>query len=217
VGVNLASALLGVVPMRSLLIFVVVAAVLAAAMPSAVAGGVDPLPDPDPWRPTEAPASPSPSGRAQVQPWEKYQTAFALNLGIGSAVGGLGLTCAFLASSLLSTEIGVGIGFSGAQFSAMQKVLLGWGRTRLVAGAGLSYGAGNHDFPFQSLWLNLDLAGIEFRTRSGLVLSFAAGATMGLVGGDYIDPIQNDCGRTYCGNSVGKLLPQYRMGIGFWF
>jgi hypothetical protein len=203
--------------MRPLLTVVVGAAVLAAAVPSAVAGGVDPLPDPDSWGPTEVPPSPSPSGGSQAQPWKRYQTAFALNLGIGSAVGSLGLTCSFLASSLLSTEIGVGIGISGAQFSAMQKVLLGWGRTRFVAGAGLSYGSGNHDFPFESLWLNLDLAGVEFRTWRGLVLSLAAGATMGLVGGDYIDPIQNDCGRTYCGNSVGKLLPQYRMGVGFWF
>jgi hypothetical protein len=124
--------------MRSLLTVIVGSTVLAAAVPSAVAGGVDLLPDPDPWRPTEAPAFPSPSGRSQAQPWERYQTAFALNLGMGSAVGGLGLTCSFLASSLLSratvqfTSDGRQVGTTeGVQVSAVGEVLAFLGPCRI--------------------------------------------------------------------------------------
>ncbi len=82
------------------------------------------------------------------------------------------------------------------------------GYPSIATGAGLSYGGGSHEFPDSSLWLNLDLAGLEFRGRRGLVLFIATGTTIGLAGGTYMDPIQNDCGKTYCRNAVGKFFPQ---------
>jgi len=52
----------------------------------------------------------------------------AINLGAGSAVGLLGMTFSYLPLPVLESEIGVGLGYTGWQFSAMQKVALGWAR-----------------------------------------------------------------------------------------
>jgi hypothetical protein len=183
--------------------------VATLATPSrAHASGVDFLPDAEPTPVVEGPPS---------KPWDPYQVAVALNLGLGSAVGGFGLTLSFVPAANLLTEVGMGVGFSGLQLSVMQKVLLGSGRARFAAGAGVSHGGGNRDFPDSSLWLNVDLVGMELRGWRGLVFFVAGGITVGLSGGRYIHLVQNDCGRTYCGDAVGEIWPQGRAGLGYWF
>ena len=193
--------------MRRLFALPVLAAALATPAP-ADASGLDFVPDTEPTPIVERPPS---------WPWAPYQMAVALNLGFGSAVGTLGLTLSVLPTANLQTEVGMGVGISGFQLSAMQKVLLGSGRARFVAGAGLSYGGGSSDFPDSSLWLNVDLAGMELRGWRGLVFFVAGGTTVGLAGGRYIVPVQNDCGHTYCGDAVGQFFPQARVGLGYWF
>jgi len=113
------------------------------------------------------------------------------------------------------TEVGFGIGVSGPQFSAMQKIFLGTGRSAWLAGVGLSYAIGSDDFPDDTLWLNVDLAGVELRTARGLLLSLAGGATTALAGGRYRGLF--DCSTPYCHSAVGEIWPQGRVGLGFWF
>lgn len=171
---------------------------------------------------TTEPAGPAPaptaaSARAAV-PWQTYQAAIAFNLGIGSAVGTAGLTLSFVPARFLATEIGIGGGVSGLQLSAMQKVVLGEGETvRFVGGIGISHSGGSNDFPDSALWLNVDLAGLEIRSRGGFLFFVTGGATTALTGGAFRDPIQNDCGKPYCGNAAGAIFPQGRAGVGFWF
>lgn len=193
--------------MRSLSALTVFAAALTAPT-GAAAAGLDFVPDTEPSPIVERPAP---------RPWEPYQAAIAFNFGIGSAVGTAGLTLSFLPTEHLQTELGMGAGGSGLQLSAMQKLVLGSGRARFVAGAGISYGNGSDEFPDPSLWLNVDVLGVELRGWHGMVFFVAGGTTVGLAGGRYIHPIQNDCGHTYCGDAVGQFFPQLRFGLGYWF
>jgi hypothetical protein len=211
--------------MRGLLALVLVPSILTAEPHLARAQSADFFSDSaqrhiEPSGLSAAPPSPQPSTERNplVKPWSEHQVTAALNLGIGSAVGTLGMTFSFIPTRFLATEIGLGLGSSGVQLSAMQKVVLGEGDTiRFLGGAGISYSDGGHDFPTSTLWLNVDLATMEIRSRSGLVVFFGGGVTTALAGGTYRDPIQNDCGKTYCGNAVGAVFPQGRAGVGVWF
>jgi hypothetical protein len=201
--------------MRTVLTLVFGTATLMSLPRSAGAGGADLVPDIGPQ--TGDFDDGIPAVESTANPYDKYQAAMALNLGTFSAVGTLGVTCSFLAQSILETEIGIGVGGSGLQLSAMQKVLLGSAETiRFLAGAGLSYGGGNSDFPERTIWLNVDLAGMEIRTARGFYFFFAGGLFTALAGGTYRGPLVNDCGKPYCQNAVGEIVPQGRMGIGFW-
>jgi hypothetical protein len=201
--------------MRAVLAIVLGIATLMSNPRPAGAGGADFVPEVGPQ--TGDFADSIPVVESTAKPWDRYQAALALNLGTFSAVGTLGLTGSFLPGSHFETEIGIGVGESGLQLSAMQKLLFGSAETkRFVVGAGLSYGGGNRDFPDSTIWLNLDLAGMEIRTARGFYFFFAGGLFTALAGGRYITPMSNDCGKPYCGNAVGEIYPQGRMGIGFW-
>jgi hypothetical protein len=66
------------------------------------------------------PGWPPPDSLADNSPapgWVGYRTSVALNLGLGSAVGGLGVTAGIWPLPLLGTEVGIGMGFTGTQYS----------------------------------------------------------------------------------------------------
>jgi hypothetical protein len=179
-----------------------------------------------PSRPAElspAPQDPSSSSTRLAKPWDKYQSTLGLNLGIGSAIGVVGVTLAFSPTSFLISEIGIGQGFSGTQFSVMQKVAAGSDDSvvRFISGAGFSLGSGSDTFPHPSLWLNLDLAGMEIRTLKGFVFFMAGGLTLGLAGGKFSYDLYEDCGNrpacSFRNNVRGYVGQQGRVGLAFWF
>jgi hypothetical protein len=161
---------------------------------------------------------------ATNDPWRRGSTTAAINLGAGSAVGLLGMTFSYLPLPVLESEIGVGLGYTGWQFSAMQKVALGWGSTRFVAGVGCSYSSGS-DLPlernndgFRDFWLNFDLVGFEVRTRSHFVFFLAAGGTYKFGKPIHVELMSIDCqdSTDACG-SPSRGFAQFRMGFGGWF
>ena len=173
--------------------------------------------------PSASPPGPSDTVTHSAKPWAEHQSTLGLNLGFGSAVGTAGVTFAFSPTSFLVSEIGIGQGFSGTQFSVMQKVVAGSDDSvvRFVTGAGLSLGSGSDTFPNPSFWLNLDLAGMEIRATNGFVFFLAGGATIGLAGGKFSYDLYEDCGSppacSFRNNVRGHIGPQGRMGFAFWF
>ena len=153
---------------------------------------------------------------APDDPWRAGTNTVAFNLGIGSAVGVAGLTYSRLIGSLFETELGVGQGFTGIQLSLMQKIAVGVGRARFIMGVGLAYSPGGPlvDGPRErSLWLNLDLAGIEVRTSSHFVFFASIGDTH--VIGAPLELLSIDCSdsTTACANASHDF-PQVRLGFG---
>jgi hypothetical protein len=128
------------------------------------------------------------------------------------------VTGSFLPARFIETELGLGLGGSGLQLSAMQKVVLGWNETvRFIGGVGLSYSGGSNEYPDRVVWLNIDVAGVEARGRDGWVYFFTGGTTTAVTDAAYQPVLGNDCGRRYCGNARGEIIPQFRAGIGLWF
>lgn len=60
------------------------------------------------------------------------RSAVALNVGVASAVGEVGVTYAFRVLTVLELELGVGWGYSGAQASFMPKLTFGTVAHRVV-------------------------------------------------------------------------------------
>lgn len=107
------------------------------------------------------------------------------------------------------------MGFSGTQFSAMQKLTVGGPRTHFIAGVGLGYTVGkgvDSDYRPPYWWLNVDIAGLEVRTKSHFAFFVAAGLThefeqpIALMGDDSVPGY----------NRGDTTFPQLRMGIGCW-
>jgi hypothetical protein len=94
------------------------------------------------------------------------------NIGMGSAVGNLGLTLGYQPSRRSEIEVGIGRGYTGLQVSLMPKALLGPGALRLMLGAGPSYSTTGSD---SQIWLNAEL-GLALIGRH-LFGSLAAGVT----------------------------------------
>jgi hypothetical protein len=142
--------------------------------------------DPGSGAPLATPDSPGP-----IQPYGKRRAAVAFNLGIGSAVGEIGVTGGYATTSFLQTELGIGVGFTGMQIS--------------------------------SLWLNVDLAGMEIRTARNFVFFVAGGFTTGLLGGRLntkeLAFHGDECYEpTSCNSKIPGLTgPQGRIGLGRWF
>jgi len=134
-----------------------------------------------------------------LRPLAKRKQHRGDQLGSGLGGGSSGMTFSYLPLPVLESEIGVGLGYTGWQFSAMQKVALGWGSTRFVAGVGCSYSSGS-DLPlernndgFRDFWLNFDLVGFEVRTRSHLVFFLAAGGTYKFGKPIHVELMSIDC------------------------
>jgi hypothetical protein len=161
----------------------------------------------------EPPTTPASTAAAAPESLRAHTLAF--NLGIGSAVGSLGLTYMWSGVNHLEVEIGFGNGYSGAQASAMVKYATGSARHRFVAGIGLgdtfSPGTFTKGNP---VWLNVDIAGYEYRARSGFFLALAAGLTQGM-GGGAVCPGDCENGNQYAEDVTRFTMPQGRALIGF--
>jgi hypothetical protein len=144
--------------------------------------------------------------------------AVVLNMGLGSAIGELGLTYLRVVAPHVEVEAGLGLGETGSQFSLMPKAFFGSEHDRFVIGAGVSATAGaSSGLP---VWLNVDVAGFEHRAQDGFVLMMAAGFAKGL-GGGTVQP--TDCLRSLGCNGIASVpvqrdtFPQFRVGLGYAF
>ena len=180
----------------------------------------------DPFDGADVPARiPVRAKASAARPWSSNRSVLALNLGLGSAIGELGATYAFWPTRFFSAEMGFGAGLTGTQYSLMGKFSAGREDSRLhfVAGVGVSYASGTSRAPDPSVWLNLDLAGLEVRSAKGFVFFLAGGFTIGMAGGKInADMItDSDCSPfpacQYRSKVPGLAEPQFRLGIGRWF
>lgn len=149
--------------------------------------------------------------------------ALRFDVGMFSPVGSLGLVYSRPVHRLAAVELGAGFGFSGVQLSGMMKARLGSERTKFTPGVGLSVGLpiltavheghpmGDDEMRGASVsmgWLDVDLLGVEHRTRSGVVLSASGGVTVALTEGHW--------DAADLGSNIKPLdvLPQFRLGVG---
>jgi hypothetical protein len=161
-------------------------------------------------------------------PWRGTRSLVALNFGLGSAVGEVGITYAFWPLRFLGIELGIGKGVTGTQYSVMQKFGLGSGDAplRFICAIGVAYATGTASQPGSRVWLNLDLAGLEIRAASHFVFFLAGGFTVGLAGPG-LSPIdfgiRFPCDPCVASESkpepklAGFFAPQMRVGFGGWF
>ena len=144
------------------------------------------------------------------------------SIGMGSAVGEIGASYTYAPHPMVEFEFGLGLGFTGFQFSAMPKLGLALNKSdRLLIGAGPSASLDFATHPsrnYLGYWLNAE-AGYEHQTASGFSILVAAGVTYGL-GGDMRGHCGVDCGSdTQVGKDpvAGKIYPQARVALGRWF
>ena len=157
--------------------------------------------------------------------YESAQDAsLRLDVGLFSPVGALGVVYSRPVHRLAAIELGAGAGFSGLQLSGMAKLQLGDGRTKFTPGIGLSVGLPvlgsmvheghpNDDeemlgAPVTMAWLDIDLVGVQHRTRSGMILSASGGLAVALTKGHW--------DAAGLGSDIKPLdvLPQLRVGVG---
>jgi hypothetical protein len=141
------------------------------------------------------------------------------DLGIGSAVGVMGLVYHFVPTHHWRLEGGLGWGLSGIQLSFMPKLALG-GTCAFIMGLGPSLGVGgpyadkgpvHQPQPGVVGWLNADVPGFECRSEAGFSFDFTLGLTMALTTFHY--DIAGVGGTIH----QGDILPQARLGLGWWF
>jgi hypothetical protein len=153
---------------------------------------------------------------APPAPWQR----FGFDLGVASAVGLAGVDYQLAPWRWSRLEGAVGWGPTGVQLSIMPKLALGSGSCAFVAGAGASLAIGGQQAmtgpeheprPLVIPWLNVDVPGVECRTPSGLSVQATLGFTMPLV--DFHWDLA-DVGATM---HAGSILPQGRVGVGWWF
>jgi len=144
------------------------------------------------------------------------------SIGMGSAVGEIGASYTYAPLPVVEFEFGLGLGFTGFQFSAMPKLSLAMNRSdRLILGVGPSASldfATNPNRNYLGYWLNAE-TGYEHRTVSGFSILLAVGITYGL-GGDMRGHCGLDCGgEAHVGSDpvAGKMYPQARLALGRWF
>jgi hypothetical protein len=145
------------------------------------------------------------------------RSAVALNAGVASAVGEVGVTYAFRVLTVIELEVGLGWGYSGAQASFMPKLTFGTTTHRVTTGVGLA-----NTFAASSItrghptWLNVDVLGYEYRSPSHFFFSAAAGFFWGVSSGTVCT---GDCeGGNEYGEAVTRLVrPQGRLAVGLTF
>ncbi len=158
------------------------------------------------------------SASAQDAPSPASRHRLGADLGLASALGTAGIDYQFAPSDWLRLEGAAGWGPTGVQLSVMPKIALGGRSCAFTVGFGPSLAlggqqaeAGHGPNPGVIPWLNLDLPGLECRARSGLSFQATLGLTMPLAGFHYDIA---DVGDTV---KAGEILPQGRVGIGWWF
>ena len=157
----------------------------------------------------------APEGASTLGP-----NAFHANVGLASAVGVVGITYERDLAPVLQLELGLGFGFTGAQFSLMPKLLFGDPRARWVTGLGLSVSVPGAERYTDSTtpatrphvvtpWLNIDAIGFEKTTDHGTDFLIAAGVAVCLAHGQY---------KVFDDGSPGELfgltVPQLRVAFG---
>ena len=159
------------------------------------------------------------SGRADGPPQVASQHRVGFDAGLASAVGSVGATYQYAPMAIARFEGGVGWGPSGAQLSVMPKVTTGSRACAFIAGFGASLALGGQlaaegqgaRNPSVIPWLNLESARDRGRSASGLSFQGTLGLTMPLVGFHY------EVADTGSNVKAGAILPQGRVGIGWWF
>jgi hypothetical protein len=143
-----------------------------------------------------------------------------VELGVGSALGELGVSYLYAPAQRFRLEGGLGWGFSGVQLSFMPKVVAGSGTCGFVAGFGPSLALGgphaetgpSHEpQPGVIPFLNLDVPGLECHSDAGFSFQATLGLTMTLATFHYD---VTDVGTTV---HAGSVFPQLRFGLGYWF
>jgi len=164
----------------------------------------------------ETPAAETPEPTIRVD--AGWRRAVGVNLGVGSAVGLGGVTLTQELGDHFRVEAGGGFGVSGWQLSLMPKLVLGSGRDRYVAGAGVSiaFPTDSRSATGRPIWLNVDVLGYEHRFDSGLALSAALGLTGGLGGGQLCVP-SDGCEPQLLHDVTTYWGPQTRIGVAYWF
>lgn len=141
------------------------------------------------------------------------------DVGVGSAVGSVGLALARAAGDYAQIEAGVGIGGSGVQLSLMPKLLFGSPFNHFICGAGLSLAVPTNpaEATGYPIWLNVDVVGFEHLSDNGFAFLIAAGLTQGLGNGRACGDV-NPCDDPLQLKDVTRiLLPQFRVGLGYSF
>jgi hypothetical protein len=160
------------------------------------------------------------TGRAAAQNEPlAHPNRLGFDVGVASAVGEIGLAYQYAPSSRWRLEGGLGWGFSGVQLSAMPKVafggacslLLGAGPSLAVGGPYAQSGSAHQPQPKVIGWLNVDVPGVECHSDAGISFEAALGVTLALTSFHYDI---TDVGATI---HAGNLLPQARLGLGWWF
>ena len=143
-------------------------------------------------------------------------STLVFNLGFASAVGEVGVAFEHDFAENFSLEAGGGFGWTGAQLSLMPKLAFGSAHDRFVTGAGLSVSVPGAKLSNGTdevvLWLNVDLAGYEYRSGSGFVFTIAAGFATSLSSGITAAIDENNAGSV---DLSGYTVPQVRLGVGF--
>jgi hypothetical protein len=158
------------------------------------------------------------AGADESAPAATVRQRVGMDMGIGSAVGLIGVDYQLAPSPWLRLEGAAGWGVTGAQLSLMPKIALGSGACAFTAGFGAALAVGGQQAmeghgpnPAAIPWLNLDVPGIECHTRSGFSFEATLGLTMPLTAFHWDVA---DVGDTV---HAGAILPQGRVGIGWWF
>lgn len=159
------------------------------------------------------------------EPIEGFQSKVRImgNFGLASAVGEIGGTLTYAAVPALQIELGIGLGITGLQFSAMPKLSLGHlPRYHLILGLGPSLSGLQKDIEGvvqYSVWLNGEV-GYEYRSPAGFSFLVAGGFTYALAS----DQTYSSC-HVYCDSDqiypvkkfAGAVFPQGRIAFGRWF
>ena len=179
------------------------------APPFTAAATVTPAATPE----VEAPVSVERSSPGEAPP----KNAVALNVGVASAIGEIGLTYMLTPLPPIELEVGLGQGYSGTQLSFMWKLSFGSRNHRATTGVGIaSTVAGSQVTRDNPLWLNVDVIGYEFRSDGAFFFSLAAGLFKGL-GGGAVCPGDCEGGNQYAEDVTRFVGPQGRLLIGATF
>jgi len=142
------------------------------------------------------------------------------NLGLGSPVGLVGGTFTYSPWAQFQLELGLGLGFSGFQFSTMLKLLgVGGAGRRFVLGVGPSVGINRSCQGCIAYWLNAEV-GYETRSQGGSSFLFAFGVVGGLAGKmpGFGAIGTTEPGETVAPDSVSHLVyPEFRIAWGHWW
>jgi hypothetical protein len=160
------------------------------------------------------------AGRAVAQEAPpELRNRLGFDLGIGSAVGVMGLVYQFELTHRWRFEGGLGWGLSGIQLSVMPKIALGHtcafvaglGPALAVGGSYADSGPEHQPQPGVVGWLNLDAVGLDCRSDAGFSFDATLGLTMALTTFHY------DIAGVGGPIRAGDILPQMRLGLGWWF